>query len=241
MKKYLITLLLFVSLFIPMTVRAITINEYCMEPQETEFIRLLNQYRIQNGVPPVRADQVLGAAAEHHAIDMGQRNVLDHNMADGSSFGDNIIAHGWTYNSWLGEDAAGSREFASDVLLAFQNSPGHNAILLDPKYIGAGIGRYDDGGVTQARYWWVLDVASDFQQVAVVCNTPTATSAPSSTVSNTPISTSVSTNTNTPVNTSVPTNTSIPTNTPTKTSTPLPTRTPTPKLCPTRNPHYPHC
>ncbi len=227
-------LMLLTLLFGPMTgARATTAATYCAEPEELAFVRLLNEYRAAHGVGPVRADQYLSAGAEDHAIDMGQRNVLDHNMADGTSGFDNLVAHGWTAGGWLGEVAAGSSAGASDTLLRLEADPPHNAILLDAKYVSIGVGRYDDGGATAARYWWVADFSSSAaMQPAVACGSTSQ------------------------ADSGVPTSTST---APAPTSTPIPdepTSTPTadsnqgsdggggtndPKVCPTRNPHYPDC
>jgi len=227
--------LLVLTLLLGLTQRALatTAAQFCAEPQESEFVRLLNDYRAAHGVGPVTADQYLSVGAEDHAIDMGERNVLDHAMADGTSGFDNLVAHGWTAGGWLGEVAAGSEETAAGSLRQLELDPPHNEILLDPKYVSIGVGRYDDGGATTARYWWVADFSSSAPMQAVV---PCGTTAPANV--------SVPTETSTPV---------APTNTPTAVP---PTETPVassnessgsgdnsgkPKVCPTRNPHYPDC
>jgi uncharacterized protein YkwD len=227
-------LMLLTLLFGPaMPVLATTAGNYCAEPQESEFVRLLNDYRASHGVGPVRADQYLSAAAEDHAIDMGQRNVLDHNMADGTSGFDNLAAHGWTAGGWLGEVAAGSSATASDALLRLEADPPHNAILLDPKYVSIGVGRYDDGGATAARYWWVADFSSSAaMQPAVACGSTSQSD------SGAPTQTATSP---APTNTPVP---AEPTSTPTADVTPAGQsgdQDDHPKVCPTRNPHYPDC
>lgn len=258
--RLLLALALVASVLAP-SVRAITTTQYCQEPVETEFVRLLNIYRAEHGAGPVIADQVLSTAAEHHAIDMGQRNVLDHNLGDGTDFGTNITNHGWINGGWLGEVAAGSYASAADTLNQLKGSPSHNEILLDPKYVSVGVGRYDDGGKTQARYWWIGDFSSsDPMQPVVVCGvdvpsptlpatavptpTRTATSVPTRTATP-PVATSSPTRTATPTPTI--TNTVAPTLGPTytvpddPTSTASPSATPKIKRCPTRNPHYPTC
>jgi uncharacterized protein YkwD len=235
--------LLFLALLLGLTQRALatTAAEYCAEPQETEFVRLLNDYRAANGVGPVQADQYLSAGSEDHAIDMGQRNVLDHNLANGTTGFDNLAAHGWTAGGWLGEVAAGSDATAAGTLAQLKSDPPHNAILLDPKYVSVGVGRYDDGGATTARYWWVADFSSSSpMQAAVGCGAagqadepaPTETAAPTEVATSTPVE---------------------PTNTPTAeepTSAAADSTTGNdnsghnqnePKVCPTRNPHYPDC
>ena len=227
-------LMLLTLLFGPATrALATTAANYCAEPQETEFVRLLNVYRASHGVGPVQADQYLSAAAEDHAIDMGQRNVLDHNMADGTTGFDNLVAHGWTAGGWLGEVAAGSTATASETLNQLASDPPHNAILLDSKYISIGVGRFDDGGATTARYWWVADFSSSApMQPVVACDSTDQSGSVAPTQTSTPVA---------------PTNTPVaagPTSTPVQESTPgdlSGSRKHHTQVCPTRNPHYPDC
>jgi hypothetical protein len=116
------------------------------------------------------------------------------------------------------------------VLIAWQNSPSHNEGMIDPKYVTVGISRYDDGGITQARYWWVVEFTSTpVKQPAVLCGVPVPTNTPA------PAPTATRTATSIPTNTPIP----VATNTPANTPTPVPTKAP--KTCPTKNPHYPNC
>jgi uncharacterized protein YkwD len=179
-----IRLLLLAALLLsslPLIGQATTVEEYCVEnPVELEFLALINGHRAANGAPPVVLDHILGTAAEHHAIDMGQRNVLDHWLADGTSWADNIRAHGFPAGAGMGQDLAGSRATAMAVLIAWSNSPAHNALMLDPFYVSIGIARWDDGGATEARYWWALNMAGPTAEThpAVICGEPTVTPAP---------------------------------------------------------------
>ena len=226
MRALLIALLL--CMCVP-AVSAIDTSQYCVEPVEVEFLNLLNQYRATQGAGPVVMDQYLGTAAEHHTMLESQYNRLFHDDATiGFSWYQNIVDHGFTDTGWLAEITAGSRESAQDVMIAWQNSPPHNEGMIDPKYNTVGISRYDDGGLTQARYWWVVEFTSTpVKQPAILCGAPVAT--------NTPVP---PTNTATPVATST---LAPPTNTPVPVATNTPANTPTPKSCPTRNPKYPRC
>ncbi len=183
-------------------VSAISTSEYCQESVESDFLTLLNQHRASLGVAPVTSDQILGTAAEHHTIAEYQANALFHNFPDGTSFGDNIRNHGWPANSGgLGEITGGSYQTAAGAFGQFTNSPDHEAVMVDSLYQSVGISRWDDGGITATRYWWVVEFSGlTVQQLVTICPTPTAT------------------------NTSVPTNTPTPANTPTP--KPCPTKNP---------------
>lgn len=226
--RYLLAFILLFT-FVPSAL-AITSTEYCAEPVEVEFLQLLNQYRAQNGAGPVVMDQYLGTAAEHHTMLESSTNNLFHDYPEiGFSWSQNMRDHGWTAGGWLAEITAGSSADAAVTLNVFKNSPPHNEGMIDPKYQTVGISRYDDGGMTQARYWWVIEFSSSpIMRPATLCGTPP---------------------TETPTRTPAPTATSVPTQTatmlpPTATGTAASTATiaPTPpKKCPTRNPHYPNC
>lgn len=55
------------------------------EQQAAETIKITNEFRRRNGLPPFELDPVCSAAAFDHAQDMARRGYFDHFAPDGSS------------------------------------------------------------------------------------------------------------------------------------------------------------
>jgi uncharacterized protein YkwD len=112
---------------------------------------------------------------------------------------------------------------AGQALASWQASPPHNALLLDPTYVAAGISRVVDP-LSDWGYYWTLDVASALDSaLAVATAVPTSTGVPPTATNLPPTATKPPA---TP--TSVPaTPTRTATSAPTQTASPTVTRTPT--------------
>ena len=54
---------------------------FCADAEEVEFLRLINQYRAQNGRPQLALTQTLGDAAEHHSNSMADHNYFSHDLS----------------------------------------------------------------------------------------------------------------------------------------------------------------
>lgn len=120
-----------------------------------QLLGLINQYRADNGLGPLTMNDQLTAAAQFHSDDMAANNYFAHTLANGESPGDNIRAHGFQASPW-GENIAAGMENPADTLVAWENSPGHDAMLRNPNFSQVGIGRsYADG--TQYGWYWTAD------------------------------------------------------------------------------------
>jgi hypothetical protein len=106
---------------------------------ELQFVDLINQERRQRGLTPLvtNGDLVAGARLQANAIRNAGR--LYHNPDLGS------VTSGWTK---LGENV-GYGSTVSGLHIAFMNSPGHRANVLDPAYTHVGVGVVVDG----SRIW----------------------------------------------------------------------------------------
>jgi hypothetical protein len=96
---------------------------YCAEPEELAFLAIINDYREQNGLWPLALSQAMGAAAEHHSADMAANDYFSHTLFDGTSWSKNMTNHGYTYNTYRGENIAAGNELASNTFLQWKNSP----------------------------------------------------------------------------------------------------------------------
>lgn len=147
-RTFIVSLLLGLVLLLP----AGGVLAYSPDDQEMAFLDLINSYRAENGQGSLSLQNELGDAADYHSADMGANNYFDHTLADGSSAGDNIRNFGYTGPVW-GENIAAGMESASEAMVNWQNSPGHNAAMLDPSYTEIGVGRAYQEGSAYGWYW----------------------------------------------------------------------------------------
>ena len=114
-------------------------------------LALFNQERASKGAPAVALQAMLVRAAEKHAAEMASRGVLSHTGADGSSPGDRITREGYRSQTW-GEIIAAGQPTPETVVGAWVRSPGHHAIMTDPRYqdVGIAVAR----GTAGYRIYW---------------------------------------------------------------------------------------
>lgn len=125
---------------------------YAPDDQEALFVDLINQYRGSLGLGPLSLNYQLGAAADYHSIDMATNNYFDHYLFDGTDPGTNIRNFGYSALPY-GENIAAGMESAQDVLIAWQNSPGHDAEMRNPNFTEIGVGRAFGEGTYYGWYW----------------------------------------------------------------------------------------
>src|SRR3954468_17653748 len=130
---------------------------------------LINDVRRAHGLPPVRAERHLGAAARGHATDKALHDFFSHDSPRTGSMQARIAhagylsgAHAWSLGEALawGQARAGAPRAILRGLLA---SPPHRAILLSPAFrdVGVGVARGAPGGRNRGS----LTVALDFGRV----------------------------------------------------------------------------
>lgn len=157
---------------------------YSPDSEELAFVDLLNGYRGSLGLAPVSLNYQLGAAADYHSYDMGVNNYFDHYLFDGTDPGTNITNFGYTAFPYA-ENIAAGMSTAQEVLIAWQNSPEHNATMTDPQFSEVGIGRYYQDGSLYGWYWTATYGAGGGAPVAPVETAPVETLA----VENVPVET----------------------------------------------------
>ena len=127
--------------------------------EELRFLRLINDYREQNGVGPLILSDTLAVAAEHHSEDMGEYGFFAHNTVAssyyrvGSQPWDRMAAEGYSYNTTRGENLATGTETAQEAFDAWRESPSHNAAMLDDRFRVIGIARVYTPGGKHSWYW----------------------------------------------------------------------------------------
>lgn len=127
-----------------------------IDSEELQLLRLINDYRTQNGHQPFVFSHNLNRSAAWKAQDIADRDYFAHDDTPiGRTWDARIRDCGYTFNTFLGENIAGGDPTPAGTLDVWQHSPGHNALLLDDTFRAAGIGRAHNA----AGYWfWVLDV-----------------------------------------------------------------------------------
>lgn len=201
---------LLLCLLLPLSGRASTVAEYCVRPEDWQMLALINDYRAEHGRGALQMSQTLGAAAEHHALDMAATGNHTHTLSDGTSWLQNIINHDYPYDIRSENIAWGFGGSPQAVFDAWKASDSHNSAMLYSVFGAIGIARrYSPSGYPN----WVTTFGSRLDQNAVSCGSgATATVAPTSTPQ--------ATATPKPTATAMPTATA--TTIPTATATPRP-------------------
>lgn len=107
---------------------------------EDTVARLVNAVRRQAGLPSLRTDERLRAAARLHSKDMARRNFCEHENPDGQVPSDRMVAAG--FPSPGGENVALGQLNPHSVMHAWMHSPGHRANVLHPEFTTIGVGAY---------------------------------------------------------------------------------------------------
>lgn len=115
-----------------------------------EVLELTNAERARAGLPPLRREPRLDAAAQVHSEDMARGRFLSHTGSDGSNTGDRVTRQGYRYRAWAENVAAGYRT-AESVMDGWMGSDGHrrNILWSSVDEIGLGIARDANG----RPYW----------------------------------------------------------------------------------------
>jgi uncharacterized protein (TIGR03437 family) len=124
-----------------------------LDANEQEFLKLINDYRTTNGVTALKVSISLTNASRWKSNDMGAKNYFGHNDLDGRDPFQRMIAFGYNYNTWLGENIAAGFSDASSTFTQWKNSPGHDRNMLDPNFKVVGIGRTVYPGTRYINYW----------------------------------------------------------------------------------------
>jgi uncharacterized protein YkwD len=107
------------------------------------MLSLVNQERIREGLPPVKADPEIAEVARAHSRDMFAKGYFAHQNIEGKSPFDRIQEAGVQYKA-AGENLAlaPTLDIAHNGLM---NSPGHRANILRKDFGRLGIGILDGG------------------------------------------------------------------------------------------------
>ena len=114
-----------------------------------EVLDLLNAERADRELAPLALHGDASEVAYQHSLDMDVRDFFSHTNPDGQSPGDRIAAAGIANWGW-GENIAYGYWSPTSVMVAWMNSDGHRANILDDRWTHVGIGVHDAPGGP----WW---------------------------------------------------------------------------------------
>jgi uncharacterized protein YkwD len=110
---------------------------------ERNVIDGINAARAQQGLGPLRAGRGLSRAADAHSHDMLRADFFDHPSSDGTPFDRRIRRYADAANM-VGETLASLAQRhggSATVVQLWLESPGHRAIVLEPRFRRIGIAR----------------------------------------------------------------------------------------------------
>lgn len=117
---------------------ALSDRDYTQTKLDAERARdLVNAYRKEKGLKPVKLNPELSTAAKNHSKDLAKWDRISHYGSDGSNPWDRVKRSG--FNARLAAENVGTGQANIDeVFKGWQESPGHNKNLLlpDAEYMG---------------------------------------------------------------------------------------------------------
>ena len=153
---------------------------YAANISPDEVIRLTNEKRVQNGLPPLVLNSTLSAAALAKGTDMINKDYWAHVSPNGTQPWKFFMDFGYRYR-YAGENLARDFSNASSAVDAWMASPSHRENMLSGKYkeIGIGVVEGDLAGVdTTIIVQFFGTKYADSLPVAPVAQTKGATPTP---------------------------------------------------------------
>lgn len=134
-----------------------------LDEREEELLYLINQYRAQHGLGPVRPSLALCQASDSLSKELAAKDELVRFELGASNTGRRVRAAGYLHDTKLDtitglnrmEQDFGGLEFFFGQLKSLNNE---NSILLDPAWKVIGIGR--NRAEQHAAWYWVFDFAA---------------------------------------------------------------------------------
>lgn len=119
-------------------------HETAVTSYEEEVIRLVNEIRVQNGLPKFTTNWELSRVARYKSQDMKDKNYFSHTSPTYGSPFDMIKSFGISYRT-AGENIARGYSTPKAVVDGWMNSPGHRANILNASFTQIGVGYVQSG------------------------------------------------------------------------------------------------
>lgn len=138
---------------------ALADRDYSQTQLNVELARdIVNQYRKDNGLKPLKLNPELTAAAKAHSRDLAKWDRISHYGSDGSNPWDRVKRSG--YKARLAAENVGTGQASfEEVMKGWKNSPGHNKNLLlaDAEHMGIALVNEQK---TEFKSFWTMVVGS---------------------------------------------------------------------------------
>lgn len=138
---------------------AATAQTPTIDAEEQAVLKLINDYRAQNGLGALRVSVALTRAADWMSTDMAAKNYFNHTDSLGRDPFVRMTAFGYNYGGYRGENLAAGYSDAARTFNLWRSSPGHNAAMLNSNFNVIGISRVY-GAVTTYKWYWTTDFGS---------------------------------------------------------------------------------
>jgi uncharacterized protein YkwD len=138
---------------------ALSGRDYTVTKLDAELARdLVNAYRKEKGLRPLKLQPNLTEAARAHSRDLAKWDRISHFGSDGSNPWDRVKRAG--YSAQLAAENVGTGQVTiQEVIKGWKASPGHNKNLLLPDAVHMGIALVQDAK-TEFKTFWTLVIAS---------------------------------------------------------------------------------
>jgi len=138
---------------------ALADRDYSHTALDTEKARdIINQYRKDKGLKPLRLNAELTEAAKAHSRDLAKWDRISHYGSDGSNPWDRVKRAGFKARLAAENVGTGQVDF-SEVMRGWKESPGHNKNLLLPDATHMGIALVQDPH-TEFKSFWTLVIGA---------------------------------------------------------------------------------
>jgi len=139
------------------------------DSEESAFLALINQFRVQNGAGPLQVSAALANSAHWMSNDMATKDYASHTDSLGRDVHTRITAFDYRNSTW-GENIAGGFpdaqrafdewETACDPDASGACTYAHRTNMLNPSFRVIGIGRVYRAGSTY-RWYWTTDFGGE--------------------------------------------------------------------------------
>jgi hypothetical protein len=126
------------------------------EPRGHALVRLTNQERAGQGLPPLKAASELMDSSHFHSEWMADHDCFAHACSGEPDWVSRIENAGYSRYSSLGENVAAGHPTAAGVIEGWMESPGHRANMLSTEFREAG-GGYAFSGTAYYYHYWTTD------------------------------------------------------------------------------------
>jgi uncharacterized protein YkwD len=138
---------------------ALADRDYSHTALDAEKARdIINQYRKDKGLKPLKLNAELTAAAKAHSRDLAKWDRISHYGSDGSNPWDRVKRAGFKARLAAENVGTGQVDF-NEVMRGWKESPGHNKNLLLSDATHMGIALVQDPK-TEFKSFWTLVIAS---------------------------------------------------------------------------------